>query len=262
MGSVRTNLGAGLLAATSTCPALAARGAPRERHEDEYWVADSDATENMTQDSSNIKDYTPHPTGNKVESAGVFFFPVAEYGRLRLLVDQDNGTFKGATRELILDRVAHVPKLGGHNLVSEKRLTIVDASMRVYAAAATIRPHFGRKTLVFRSLRPETGLLEIKARRRADTKEPQTPLTIARSMVTARVNPRHIMEFHRLLGHPSKKITRGTARMSSVLLTGMWSPCVQCSETRVRRYAGQNQPKAALISARSDSSSISEVPFM
>ena len=38
---------------------------------------------------------------------------------LRLLVDQDNGTFKRA-RELTLDRVAHVPKLGRHNLLSIK----------------------------------------------------------------------------------------------------------------------------------------------
>ena len=64
-----------------------------------------------------------------------------------------------------------------------------------------------------------------------------TPLTTARPMVTARANPRHIMELNRLLGHPSKEITRGTARMSGVPLTGTWSPCVQCSESRVRRYA-------------------------
>ena len=51
--------------------------------------------------------------------------------------------------------------------------------MRVYPAAAPVRPRFGRNTLVFRSLRPETGLVEIKDRRRADMKEPQTPLTTA-----------------------------------------------------------------------------------
>ena len=36
LDSVRTNLGAGSLVATSTRPALVARGFPRERHEDEY----------------------------------------------------------------------------------------------------------------------------------------------------------------------------------------------------------------------------------
>ena len=112
-GTVRTNLGAGLLVATSARPALAARGAPRERHEDEYWVANSGASEQMTQDSSNLEDYTPPPPPeDEVESAGGVFLSVAEYGRLRLLVGHDNGTFKGATRKLTLDRAAYVLKLG------------------------------------------------------------------------------------------------------------------------------------------------------
>ena len=167
-GSVRTNLRTGLLVTTSARPALAVRGAPRERHEDEYWVADSGATENMTQDSSNLEDYTPSSPGDEVESAGGVFLPVVGYGRLRLLVGQDNGTLKEATRELTLNRVAHVPNQGRHKLISTKQLTTVfDAPMRVYPATATIRPHFGRKTLLFRSLRPEAGFLEIKARRRA-----------------------------------------------------------------------------------------------
>ena len=73
LGSVRTNLGAGLFVATSARPALAARGAPRKRHEYEYWVTDSGATEKMTQDSSHLKDYTPPPPVDEVESAGGFF---------------------------------------------------------------------------------------------------------------------------------------------------------------------------------------------
>ena len=117
MGSVRTNLGAGLFVATSARPALAARDAPRERHEEEYWVADSGATENVTQDPSHLEDYTPPPPGDEVESAGGVFLSIAGYGCLRLLVDQDNGTSKGATRELTLDRVGHVPKLRRHNLL-------------------------------------------------------------------------------------------------------------------------------------------------
>ena len=238
LGSVRTNRGAGLLVVTSARPALAARGAPRERHEDEYWVADSDATENMIQDSSLLQDYTPAPSGDEVESAGGVIFYVVGCGRLRLLVNQDNGTFKGATRELTLDRVAHIPKQGRYNLLSTKRLTTAfDAPMRVYLAAATIRPRFSRETLVFRSLLPEPGLLETKAHLRADMEEPPTPLTTARSMVTARANPCHIMEFYRLFGHPSEEIPRGTALMSGVPLTGTWRSCVQCSESRVRRYA-------------------------
>ena len=91
--SVRANIRARLLVATSARPALAARGAPRERYEDEYWVANSDATKNVTQDSFDLEDFTPAPPGDEVESAGGLFLPVAGYGHLRLLVDQDNGTF-------------------------------------------------------------------------------------------------------------------------------------------------------------------------
>ena len=110
LGIVRTILGAGLLVTTSARPAMAARGPPRERHENEYWVADSGATENTTQDSSHLEDYTPAHPGDEVESAGGVFPPVVGYGRVRLLVDQDNSTFKGATRDLTLARVAHVPR--------------------------------------------------------------------------------------------------------------------------------------------------------
>ena len=144
----------------------------------------------MTQDSSNIEGYTPPPPGDEVESTGGVFRPVTKYGRIRLLVDQNNGTFKIVMRGLTLNRVDHVPNLGRQNLLSAKRLrTAFDAPMRVYPADATIRPHFGRKTLVFRSLCPETGLLESKARRRANIKEPKTPLTTARSIVTTRLSP-------------------------------------------------------------------------
>ena len=75
-------------------------------------------------------------------------------------------------------------------------------------------------------------------------KESQTPLTTARSRVASRANPRRIMEFHKLLGNPSEEITRGTARISDVPLTGTWSPCVQCSESRLRRYAVPKLPES------------------
>ena len=212
-GNVRINFGAGSLVATSARPASAARGAPRERHEDEYWVADSGATENRTQDLSHLEDYLPPPPGDEVESAGGVFLPVAGCGRLRLLVDQDKGTFKGATRKLTLYRVAHVPKLGRHNLLSTKRLTTAfDAPMRVYSAVATIRPRFGRKTLVFRSLRPETGLLVIRARCRADMKELQTPQTTARSMVTVKPIPRHTIESRRIPAATQTRAQVGATR--------------------------------------------------
>ena len=167
----------------------------------------------MTQNSYHLGHYTPAPPGDEVESAGGVFLPVAGYGRLRLLVDQDNGTFKGAMRELTLDRIAHVPTLGRHHLPSTKRITTTfDAPMRVYTAAATIRPHFVRKTLTLHSLRPETGLLQTKARRHVDMKELQSPPTTARSVVTAKASPRHTMESRRIPAPTQTRAQVGATR--------------------------------------------------
>ena len=48
---------------------------------------------------------------------------------------------------------------------------------------------------------------------------------------------RGVMEMHRLLGHPSEKITRDTAKTLGVELSGPWTPCVACSKAKARRNA-------------------------
>ena len=110
-----------------------------------------------------------HPQAIK-RSAPEVFFPL-EYGRLRPLVDQGDGHFRGPTRERTLEHVAHVSNLGKHNLISTKRLTrVFGEPMRVYPAAAVIRPQRGDKPLIFRLLCRENGLLEIRVRRLDHTK--------------------------------------------------------------------------------------------
>ena len=169
-GSLHSSLGAGLYASVNPGSAPIANDAtkrPKERRESEFWANDSGATEHMTRDPLGLEDYTPAPAGERVESVGGDFLPVTGYGRLRLQVDQSNGRFTGLTRELILELVAHVPNLGQQNLLSTKRLTqFYDAPMRIYPAAAVIRPRRGGKSLIFRPLRPENGLFEMRARRR------------------------------------------------------------------------------------------------
>ena len=156
-GSLRGILGAGLFASVNPGSAPIANDATKrlkERHGSEFWANDSGVTEHMTRDPLGLEDCTPAPAGERVESAGGDFLPVTGYGRLRLQVDQSNSRFTGLTRELILERVAHVPNLGQQNLLSTKRLT------QIY------HPRRGGKSLIFRPLRPENGLLEIRARRR------------------------------------------------------------------------------------------------
>ena len=81
----------------------------------DFWVNDSGATEHVTQNRAGLEDYSPAPAGDKVECTGGNFLPIAGYGRLRLLVDQGDGDFKGTMRELMLEHVPHVPNLGKHN---------------------------------------------------------------------------------------------------------------------------------------------------
>ena len=89
------------------------------------------------------------------------------HGRLRLLVDQGVRGFKGATRELIIDRVAHAPGLGRHNLISTRRLVeAFDAPVTISPAATVVYPRRGGRGIIFRKLRRGTGLMEIKVRRR------------------------------------------------------------------------------------------------
>lgn len=133
--------------------------------------------------------------------------------------------------ELALDRIAHVPDLRKYNLLPTKRLArVFDEPMNVYSAAAVIRRRRGGKPLISRPLRSENGLLEIRACHYHDTKtmtvKPRTSLFL---VVTKCTRP-DIIEFHQVLGSLSVEITRETARMSSVQLSGCWSPCVYCPE--------------------------------
>ena len=45
------------------------------------------------------------------------------------------------------------------------------------------------------------------------------------------------MKMHRLLGHPSEKIARDTAKQLGVGLYVPWTPCVACSKAKARRNA-------------------------
>ena len=69
--------------------------------------------------------------GDEVESTGGGFLPVVGYRRLGHLVDHDSGTFKGVTRELTLDRIAHVPKLRHHNLPETTHNSVRRADARL-----------------------------------------------------------------------------------------------------------------------------------
>ena len=121
----------------------------------------------MTQGPVELEDTVLEPEGQRVEGAVDIVLAVAIYRRLRILVEQGIGTFKGPIRELALERVEQVSNLGQHHLLSINLLEqFFDAPMRHYLAVAVIRPRRMGRLLISRHCRQENGLLEIKVRLR------------------------------------------------------------------------------------------------
>lgn len=103
----------------------------------------------MAQGLAGLEDYVLAQAGQRMEGARYIPLAVAGYGRLHLLVDKWIGFFKGPTRELALEHVAHVPNFGLHNLLSTRWLAqSFDASMRFYPATV-ILPRSGGKPFTF-----------------------------------------------------------------------------------------------------------------
>ena len=48
---------------------------------------------------------------------------------------------------------------------------------------------------------------------------------------------RDVTEVHRMLAHPSKDITRKTAEMMGIEMTGQWGACETCFQTKAKRHA-------------------------
>ena len=209
-----------------------------ENKDEEFWEADSGATQRMTSSSAHFQEYQLASPSDQVETADGKLLRVAGYGRLQLLVDQECGDFTGATEELELTRVARIPQLGQHNLLSATELSrALDAPLRIYPAAAVIRASQNAQSITFRRLQASSNLQQVKVRRRSAYSCNNTLHSSSATLLTSRTSSRDIMEFHRVLGHPGEEITRNTAKMAGIRLTGVWTPCTSCSEARVRRYS-------------------------
>ena len=48
---------------------------------------------------------------------------------------------------------------------------------------------------------------------------------------------RDVMEVHRMLAHPSEDITRKTAVMMGIEMTGQWGACETCFQVKAKRHA-------------------------
>lgn len=112
VGSIGGDLCTGLFASVGTDQVRTANVATQRggnQRQDKFCVDDSGATEYMTQDPAGLEDYVPPPARQRVEGAGGIFLPVVGYRCICLLVDQVAGNVMGPTRQLVLERVTHVP---------------------------------------------------------------------------------------------------------------------------------------------------------
>ena len=75
-------------------------------------------------------------------------------------------------------------------------------------------------------------LFEATARRSAIVD--QAPV---KALVAVKPTTCDIMMFHELVGHPCEDITRRTAQVAGLRLTGKWNACEKCSAARVVRHA-------------------------
>ena len=213
--------GAGLWACDDTDATVSGSG--------ERWISDSGATENMTPDPTGFERYETAPPGRTVEMGDGTLLPVAGYGDLRLKIEQDDAD-GGQTRDLVLRRAAHVPGLR-HNLLSAAQLSATfEHPMQLWPRAAVFRcPRNGQSVIFRKSAR---RLFEATARRSAIMDQAS-----AKALVVAKPTTCDIMMFHQLVGHPGEDITRRTAQVAGLRLTGGWNACEKCSEARVLRHA-------------------------
>ena len=187
----------------------------------EMWNANSDSIEDMTPDATALTEYKPAALGDMVEVADKTLLPVQEYGGLTLELQQPGGI-----TAVTLQKVAHVPALR-RNLLSTRRASERSGEPFVNYPNKT-QLGLGKNTICTFGL-GETGLFEVMGRRCSNTEN--------RALSSRALLLRGVMEMHRLLGHPSEKITRDTAKKLGVELSGPWTPCVACSKAKARRNA-------------------------
>ena len=79
-------------------------------------------------------------------------------------------------------------------------------------------------------------------RRRVATMSRKARVAATSSLVVTKGGPRDIVKFHEVVGHPGDSIMCNTARVARVQLCGTWSPCLFCSDVRMRMPKSTDNP--------------------
>ena len=194
----------------------------------ERWISDSGATENMTPDPTGFERYETAPPGRTVEMGDETLLTVAGYGDVRLKIEQDDAD-GGQTRDLVLRHAAHMPGLR-HDLLSAAQLSATfEHPMQLWPRAAVLRCSRDGQSVIKKKY--ARRLFEATARRSATVDQAS-----AKALEVTKPTTCDSMMFHQLVGHPGEDITRRTAQVAELRLTGKWNACETCSEPRVMRH--------------------------
>ena len=152
----------------------------------------------------------------------------------------DRGQTTGVTDRYSSRKNFHVPKLE-RNLISERQASLMFGLLFVKNPTVA---HLGtgEDVCFYFSYSPSSGLYEMTARRRKTTPE--------RALGAKCPPQRDIMELHHLLAHPSKHITKATAKATGLIITVEWRPCVACDRSKAHRHAVPRTQTTAPLSGR------------
>ena len=118
-----------------------------------------------------------------------------------------------------------------HNLLSAAQLSATfEHPMQLWPRAAVFRCPRDGQAVIFRKF--AWRLFKATARRNATVDRAS-----AKALMAAKPTTCDIMMFRQLLGHPGEGITRRTAQVAGLWLTGKWNACEKCSEARVITHA-------------------------
>ena len=185
--------------------------------------------------------YKKASPGTNVEITDGSILPVDGFGRIKVDLDQPGHTAKMVK----MDDVAYV--LGvSRNLLSTIKAVEQWGKPLIYSRNKAVLGFPGEESLVFK-LCPRKGLFSATGARRIPRQEvvlganltENGLVRIASGTVLAmRAGvSRDVMEVHRMLAHPSEDMTRKTAEMMGIEMTGQWGACQTCFQAKAKRHA-------------------------
>ena len=149
------------------------------------------------------------------------------------------------TKMVKMDDVAYVPRLS-RNLLSTIKAVDQWGEPLIYNRNEAVLGFPGEESLVFKFC-PRKGLFSAIGARRIPRQEMALGENLTENRLVRVASgtalamragvSRDVMEVHRMFTHPSEDITRKTAEMMGIEMTGQSGACETCFQAKVKRHA-------------------------